>query len=320
MPALTESRWESSNRRLFVKTVWVDGHHHVVLEDEDPANFARRQKKPRSRLSSGCSTKSAPDVKNSQKNLQNLRVSTVKLLLSGMRSQGKETNHRSRVFTPKCLHESFTIDIIPNDHIKVKHLNQEIQFSCRPTIPRFSRYKSSDQMTSSGKLSFIPNGDNTLSERVLVWLDLATSNGEINPAASSLQNARKGRVATANVCSFDQKFQEASVFMKGDDICQLNRVGVGGDEPISKSARSPRDPNEILVKQNKQKRVEEMRTAKENALSGDLLEINRTKCLRPETAKRQLHIFLPHLPKKSSECDSTLTVSSNNSSSLSKRK
>lgn len=360
MPVPVESRWESSSRPLFVRTVWVDGHHHVVLGKEDPA--ANRPKKSRSRVSSSCSVNSTDSRASGRENVnfQNFKVSTVKLILAGIHAQNGKQNRANSQLPPSCsFDEAITVDVSPIECIKVKNFNKDIQFSKKPPCSKLHKFRSSQKyptekhqnydrdnhknydsafINSYLKNDTLFNEHNTLSERVLMWLDLATNSGNINQISNfPPQSDRLKRVSTAKVYTAKQKriFREETLnnkrhshlltndislhpenLMESGEIChQAEKLNV--HDSVPKSGRSPRDGNEVFVVQNKQKRVEEMRlvstAVKENAASLDL-QIKRTKGLkRPETAKRQLHIFLPNLPKKTSECDSLLTVSSRSS-------
>lgn len=360
MPVPAESRWESSSRPLFVKTVWIDGHHHVVLGNEDPAS--KRPKKSRSRVSSSCSINSTVSRTSGKENIhvQNFKISTVKLILAGIHAQSAKPNRVNCEFPPSySFDEAITVDVSPNECIKVKNFNKDVEFSKKPPCSKLHKFRSSQKYSPEKQLNYdrdhhknygsafinsylknetVFNEHNTLSERVLMWLDLATNSGNTHQRLNvPPQNDRFKRVSTAKAYTTKQKriFREETLndrrpshlltndislhpenSMQSGEIChQAEKLNV--HDSVVKSGRSPRDGNEVFVVQNKQKRVEEMRlvstAVKENTASADL-QIKRTKGLkRPETAKRQLHIFLPNLPKKSSECDSLLTVSSKSS-------
>lgn len=340
MPVSTSStfRWESSSLPLFVKTIWADGYRHVILRHEDPlAHDAANTPKSRSRLSSSCSLKSNKScTKNERVNTQNLKVQTVKLLLAGTSSKNNETDTCGLYKEHQICDGALTVNVTPNQQVKTRNLNKEIHFwnnqlLCRK-LPKHGQLKSTprneagpsrldmDTLASSIKFdTFNSNKTDTLSERVMVWLDLAHS-GNV-AGATVAKNEATHRVSTARtystrkMFSLDEKSEENwrdelpmyQTPSKPEDGCQ--KPMNNGDDSILKS---PRQKNEVFVV-DKQKRVVSKR--REGKVPVEL-QSPRAKSVKGEMFRRQLHIFLPVLPKKSSDCGSTLTISSKGSSLL----
>lgn len=350
MPVSAGLRWESSSLPLFVKTVWTDGHRHVVLREEDPlAKYVASARKPRSRLTSSCSSKSHPTTNISERtSAQNLKIQTVKLLLSGINKTKGEDRTKCQLEHSNSLHDNtVTLNIVPTQHqLKTKNINKEVCFwNNKPLCRKFINYNSRistksvrnipdcdlemDTLLSSIKYDAIYSGiPDTLSERVMVWLDLA-HNGNVSKTA--LNDHRK-RVSTASV--YETKQTQASE-EKGDenhlttrhyhdelsmnqtsptpeDACQ--RIMHNGDDSILKSSASPRRENSAFVrgKQNGNENVRGASTRQDGKTPLVDLRTSSTKSLKGnhEIFRQQLHIFMPVLPKRNSECASTLSSKS----------
>lgn len=340
MPVSTTTlHWASSSLPLFVKTVWADGHRHVVLRHEDPlAHSVTNPPKSRSRLSSSCSLKSAKSSSKTERiNSQNFKVQTVKLLLSGNSKKSEEIKGCFPYKEP-ISNEPVTVNVTPNQRIKTRNLNNEIHFwnnqlLCRKLPNYFSKnepknltgygpvHPDMDALASTIKYDPIyANNPDTLSERVMVWLDLAHS-GNVGGAASTQNDAR--RVSTARVCDTPkiQHLEEKSEENWRDE--SMNRTSPkpedgrqevnNGEDSILKS---PRLENDIFVV-DKQKSAGKGRfvSPRREGKSPNSQSPRAKSAKGREVLRRELHIFLPVLPKKSSDCGSS-TLSSKSSSLL----
>lgn len=207
------AHWQSSVLPLFVRTVWTEGHHHVLLRQEDPVFKVKQfNKNKRKRV-----------ISDSSETESGFRLASVKLPLDDLK-----TNKKSEQIATKTFIEA-------------------------PICRKLIRYKSAAKPTIQEPPKPPPN--NTISERVMVWLDLATNSGNA-PKVEIVQKTK--RAATAK-----QKKMEIVMSPKSptkEKTCRIVEGKVGDDL------------GEVVTKVKRQQ----------------VMGMN----------KRELHIFLPELPKK----------------------
>lgn len=185
------THWRSSVLPLFVRTVWTEGHHHVLLRQEDPFLRAKIHKKKRKRITS-----------DSSEGENGFQPSSVKLPLE--------------------------------DNIRNKKTDETASqpFSETPICSKLIRYKLAVKPTIQQPPSPPPN--NTLSERVMVWLDLATNFKQ--PPKTEVRISNK-RAATAKQKKVEIVFTPKPL-TKGK-ICRVSERKVKEDlgEIVTKTKR-----------------------------------------------------------------------------------
>lgn len=237
----TITHWQSSVLPLFVRTIWTEGHHHVLLRHEDP-NI----------------------LKVNSNHFKNKRKRVI--------SDSSETESDFRLATVKLPLEDFK-----NSSSNYKKIEQfpTRAFTATPICSKLIRCNNQNTVKPSPVVSPPPN--NTLSERVMVWLDLAlTSNSGNSPKVEIVRNNK--RAATA-------KPKKMEVLM------------------------SPKSPIKEGI----------CRVVAERKIGDDLgAAVTKVKKRQIVGMKRELHIFLPELPKKVSGSDAGSVLSSKCSSLLRK--
>lgn len=134
-----ESRWKSSRRPLFVKTVWSNGHHHVLLQKEETTPENKQQTKDCRRVKSSV-TQTSRIIPKTEDSTKLLTVSTVRILLSGIRNFKDSGVSRCNSVSPrKPMVKTYTIDVIPTEQIKLRNINNEIVFEDRRTANEIKR-------------------------------------------------------------------------------------------------------------------------------------------------------------------------------------
>ncbi|XP_074033569.1 uncharacterized protein [Leptinotarsa decemlineata] len=326
------AHWESSKRPLYVKTIWKDGQHHVVLREETSQPPKKWEKSP----NSARIVKSATGSYSS-----NLNVSSMKLLKPSL-SDGSDTLRRCKT-SVKCHHKSSS-----------KRLNKQVSFSV-PLEDKTNTfglsiksnsidigdsgtpcYTASRQCPTAGPEdnianyitynTFLESSSDSLSERVMVWLDLATQTSNnfdqktqplrvvtAESAAKKKQNnfSRHRCLSSCQPIAFEEKpkrvfqvegvsqslqFTNSSVLNKNNRVFDEDETLISEDKPVSK----------MLVSS----------TVEENYVSKP---IENGDCFRKKFGvKRQLHIFMPDLPKKFSDCDSSVLSSKLSNCSIQK--
>ncbi|EFA11899.1 hypothetical protein TcasGA2_TC004056 [Tribolium castaneum] len=241
------NRWESSKRPLFIRTVWKDGHHHVLFKKED-------ETRTRARKNPGTARRH-PDLSTPQ-------VPPVTLFLSGLRSFSEHAKIRKSAKTDRKFAKSaLTVDVIPGDSVRFSDLNKQVFFQNEKKI----HFKAKSLEVERENLETPPpfsyenfcmdQFNTTLSERVIIWLDLAVQNNKVI------------------------KILPPKKLEKTETV------------PVKKVAP-------LVTSRMECERVEQPPVVEE------------VPKIRPHTAaKRQLHIFLPNLPKKSSESGSSKSSS-----------
>lgn len=207
-------RWESSQKSLFVRTVWAEGCRHVILCENDRINKYLKLPSKSSRASSSSLKNNTIYKTTKRTNWNNFQVSPMKIILSGIRNLTKEECLQSRRSFREIpcsgVLKTITINVIPNDKVKFKTINDDIvitpskRFDTVNLLKAFKlprdfdenhleehikendynkSYKFPHLLTSSPIYHFesFPDYTNsTLSDRVLTWLDLAVQRIENN--------------------------------------------------------------------------------------------------------------------------------------------
>lgn len=300
------THWESSRRPLYVRTIWKDGQHHVILDKtkEKEVNLStyKRSKQCSSSQSTHRTSKSASTGVN-------LKVSSVRVLLSGIKTF--KYGHKESRIRQKSNERPKTWTGTINRCETCKNSNKEVAFSAVRGLKPPNLYKSntlnSDLNESHIQENFHTNIlDNALSEKVLIWLDLATNNSQLE------KEIRAECTVTAQPChiasKWDKQFEHA--------CCNEDTAEEIVDSSILKNT-SPRYDEKgketVVVYSN-----EETETPRENFYHVLTPTVNNEEFTYREepveekiempvnSVKRQLHIFMPNLPKKSSDCDSSI--------------
>lgn len=198
------ARWQSSQRPLFVRTVWVDGVRHAILSADDPLFQCRSPTISNSATRPGsCSSvgtfMSSPSGSDRSCDLEPC-VINLRLVLSSNKSQTSNTpaatSHRSSSFgsyrdsEPGCVESQ---DNEENNSLGVASMASMASTVAeyRRPHPPYDLPSSSEEEREQESLedhpclfsdveTLLPNLQrNPLSERVLQWLDLVGKNSSI---------------------------------------------------------------------------------------------------------------------------------------------
>lgn len=244
------------------------------------------------RSARSCKARSARTVTDPSDNDLNFRVPSVKLFLTGLRTIKSETqqhHHKQNFFQQK----TFTIDITPSDSLRFSDINKQVSFETmrKPLIKSTSAevkesycyYCDNDTegVATPPPFSYdnycLDQFNNNLSERVLMWLDLAVQN--------------------------HKEFKNPPDMKKRIEIAKKERI----IEPIVRSVKKP--PSPIVVQKTEEPIITSEMEYQDIVQSEEPQPIK----IRRGIIKRQLHIFIPNLPKKT---DSSSMLSSSINSSL----
>lgn len=189
MPA-APPRWQSSQRPLFVRTVWVNGIRHAILSADDPLlQYVPLTSSSRpSTTSSRSSTKSSPSIINFGRYriegcLVNLRLAKNTVPSDGVYLQednGDDDYINEAVYRIRNNNKDdadnncFDNDSSDNDAQLLPKLRQFI----RP-LSFYEHDKSAD----TSEDAMLPELQNPLSERVLQWLDLSGKSKQLHMPA-----------------------------------------------------------------------------------------------------------------------------------------
>ncbi|GJQ77647.1 hypothetical protein Trydic_g12775 [Trypoxylus dichotomus] len=307
------NRWESSSRSLFVKTIWEGDHHHVVLDKGDPlGEIANFPKTARSRKSSG-SNRSTASAPISKMNKEDSQTSQFQFLITGGGELKKTPSLSKQTHSNNNESKTITISVIPKTHVKFRSLTEELVVKHKKLPTRKSKSLEIADSTADNSIitpyftysaSVEKNNLNTLSERVLNWMNL--TNTEVLDFKENLLNSDvKKRAVTAHTCS--NLLPKPEVYI-ADRRCKPNSA------PKSFSKISEEDVNEVMS-------VEEVfeeckfNSHPEEVPLKTIKQLETTAKNRFDFCKRQLHIFMPNIPKKGVG-DSESTLSGRSSSFL----
>lgn len=307
----SNNRWESSSRPLFVKTIWDGNNHHVILNKGDPlGEIVNFPKTSRSRKSSGSdrSTASAPVRMNDD----NLQVSKLQFVVTGGKELKKTPSQLKQIRPNKD--KTVTISVIPKTHVKFKSLTEELVLKHKKLPTRKSN--SLDIAERSPPIPTTDNGvltpyftytktteknnSNSLSERVLNWMNL-TNTEIIDYNENYFKHEIKKRAVTAHTCSNLQAKPEIYV---ADRRYKLNSAPKSDISKISEEDSNEVTSIEEIVENPK------FNLCRENVTIPKMISQheNASSKSRYDFSKRQLHIFMPNIPKRSfSDGGSTLS-------------
>lgn len=291
-------RWESSKRPLFVKQVWQDGYRHAILSEEDPA-LKKNIKSPRS-----TSTRKLERPKSKREGEEILAIPTVQLLLANVRRLKRRENNKNAQQTRDKLQKSFTFDVILRNEAKITP--KSFVFDLEAEDAMYSAF--SIQKTPITSIN--AEQSNSLTERVLLWLDLAGKyNNNKYPEEIKVKKRtnRPCQISTPhvedtlkiaeppepiiyqnyddNICKFEEEYET-----KNNDISESSILRV---QPIAVEV----EPNNVSVSVPEiEQEEDEYRTAKVEQLviknTSDEIN-NKLTCF----SKRQVHIFIPNIKK-----------------------
>lgn len=273
--------WESSRRPMYIRTVWKDGQHHVVLDktkeilQEESPSFRKGLPATTQRT-----TKSAGSL--------NFNVSSVRVLLTGVKrfrnckDFREKSLERPKTWNSSTYHRQATC----------RNLNNEVNFEAirgfKPPI-----------VTKPLEVSFLEERqfkvlENSLSEKVMVWLDLANhQDSQIEKLGANLE-----------------MFQSEEIILE-KKTCDVDNIL---ESSVLKNQTPREEKTETLVIYSS----EELQTVDNEHFYHVLTPRTRSEeyedDVKPNYERRQLHIFMPNLPsKKFSDCDSSLLSSSKSS-------
>ncbi|KAH1005002.1 hypothetical protein HUJ04_006084 [Dendroctonus ponderosae] len=280
------THWESSRRPLYVRTIWKDGQHHVIL-DKTKENYldtpSSRRSKPSSSQFNHRATRSAGSAVN-------FNVSSVRVLLSGIRrfkSGGKETRTRN---APQ------TFTRIGGEFVSCKNLNNEVTFEAIRGLPPPSlkkRNSAAKDLQTTPKVS----SDNALSKKVMNWLDLS-------------KHSDRKQAKLKKECFVDQQSEELP------ECCVFSQSPKTEDSSVlKKSPKQSGNNQEIIVYSSEEVQLPDEehfyhvltpRTTTEEYTYEEEYNADDPSERKVDCERRQLHIFMPNLPKKSSDCGSSI--------------
>lgn len=319
--------WESSRKPLFIKTIWKDGQHHVIL-NENEANLRKKgshsfhwpySKKSRTNKSSGVITAS------------NIKVSSLKLYAGINSSDRSLVRCKTGVNISKIRQSetpSSTDNVIKRHQSAAPYKKLSVPFKYN-SIDLYESKKSCLECIEGSKwIECNPIGatnqePNILSQRVLVWLDLAlqtiNTKRHIKPLIERLNSVptiqEKSRVSK-NHKSAPLDLKEKSTIVKNTtDTFQAVPATEGiktcshfsCDCPFQElNSSQTKDSDEIEIQSLLSSFVEN--NIKMPTISS---EVNANKIA---SIKRQIHIFMPDLQSKRDHCESNLLDSASSSS------
>ncbi|XP_072949520.1 uncharacterized protein [Epargyreus clarus] len=316
MPAL----WQSSQRPMYIRTVWVDGFRHAILSHDDPYLLELSAKRRRPRSSNSCA-----HPKPTRKSRSRLSNHTDDL----------EDCLRKLHLVIRTDKETRKIETVPAieklDLSDVEQSDEEIIVKASPQpLYEFDTYRTKfDSLTNmravkSNRTARTDVKENTeLSDRVLQWLDLA---GKVDLLAPDnvermsqprhswpeiqRRNLTKSKTATElrakDSRPVDQKVHASGAIDRHEFYVPTSANTIENYARQSRNVKST--PRNDMKKENK--KVKDMRAnvvetrqkmvSERNAVEKQYAEL-LSKKLIPDMGKtkKQVHIFMPEaLTKK----------------------
>lgn len=316
MPAL----WQSSQRPMYVRTVWVDGFRHAILTQDDPylLKLAKRR-----RPNSSASTTSTKKTNSRLSHHQNDYQRKIELVVKS----GKSIITKR----PKSSHEPVEklnlSDIEPDS-------DEELMLKASPQVLNESGRLFDMKNYRANKTARTDVKENTeLSDRVLQWLDLAgkvdllaPGNAErmAQPRHSWPEIQRRHNLLKSKTVIDIRKEGKQSPKATDSPKAQQNidhefyvATSANTIETYARQSRNvkytPRNeyvPKTTIKTKPSIKQVTEARqkvATERNAVTKQYAELVNKKLIPDvsKNAKKQVHIFIPEMPKKPNVSEAT---------------
>ncbi|XP_047029986.1 uncharacterized protein LOC124637515 [Helicoverpa zea] len=319
--------WQSSQRPMYVRTVWVGGFRHAILTHDDPYLLKLKRRRPNSSASSTSHNKSSrlsPPSDDLQDCLRKLN-----LVLTSDKSRINQRPATSGDIEHLNLHG---VDQDFDDELYVKASPQPLNES---HISNYDSLNINMRTLRANKTARADSKENTeLSERVLQWLDLA---GKIDllapenvermsqprhswPELQRRHNLSKSKTAndihkeagrTSPKGGDSPKAQQSGAIDRTDFYVPTSANTIENYARQSRNVKStPRQEISVKIKDNHNKKSRDLKT---NVTETRLKVINEKTAIEKQYAdmlnkklipdvsknpKKQVHIFMPELPKK----------------------
>lgn len=335
------THWESSKKPLFIKMVWKNGQHHALLKKEQSTENLKLN-------TSNFNQKTTRMTKSAVNKIpSNLNISSVKLLDSARQSASYsarqstcQTRNSARMCkTPTTFREKSNL-VKKNSSIKkiaeenslqtnINKNDEKLDLTITPTNieindPNQTKRETSSTFSCLNINTDIPN--NSLSERVMVWLDLATQmencSQSLQKVASNPTIEKKSHIFAKHKKSFSSSLDIDHFYKRRKSEFYIEGINVNVQLP--KSIFSNQDiENENCVNFTQINSFADS-YFKEPLVSSESeenvsVDINEDVLPKKIFMKRQLHVFIPSLGKKISDCDTSLFSSSLSNYSITQR-
>lgn len=307
---MTKTFWESSQRPLFVRNVYVNGSRHAVLTKSDP-NFkiSRNTTPQKSRRSSYAPSTNQPTPRKYQqqdvtKELKNCIIKLQIVINNDNKITKKVELPIIKKSATKCLKRSISfIDTSSEFDSFIRARLQKTDEVLTKEFKYTDKIKEELKKPPPQPPTPIPE-KNTLSERVLQWLDLAQANNiqiKINKINKKEENKKVKKVIKEKVEPKEVIKNEINIFPYKCDYqpkqcyAKMQRTNATGSRVCYRTFhRNSMDEN----------------TSEASFGSLDSSKMTEDSELNLPASKRQLHIFMPNLPKKNLTDDGVSTLSS----------
>ncbi|KAI5635775.1 hypothetical protein NE865_11473 [Phthorimaea operculella] len=322
MPAL----WQSSQRPMYVRTVWVGGFRHAILTHDDP--FFTRNNSRRPHSSATCSSKTRK--RNPRRDSDDLEDCLRKF---NFVVNSKEVRQRPKTGRSRADVESLDLSDVDQseDDFLIKASQQPI-YEPETSRSKFDSVYLSMRTLKSNRTARNDVKENTeLSERVLQWLDLAGKVDLLAPdnvermsqPRHSWPGFQRRNQLVKSKTSIDMR-KDAKIIPKMDSAKSQIRyepidrqdfyepVSANTIENYARQSRNHSTPRqEPTMKYTNKTKAKDLRTNIMEARQKIALERTEmekkyaklvNKKLMPDLKgnKKQVHIFMPELPKKTS--------------------
>ncbi|GBP05222.1 hypothetical protein EVAR_76691_1 [Eumeta japonica] len=322
MPAL----WASSEKSMYVRTVWVDGMRHAILQPEDPHN----KKRPRS-FTAGADRKSRTRQSTSRLTFRPGSSSEIDFILKPQRSFATArtpTESELELHPIERLELSDIEDSEPEELVLNAHAQPLLQ--CDTSRTKYTSFVDMRALRSNRTTRTEPKPTNELSDRVLQWLDLAgkidliTDNGApdndatrfVRPRHSWPEIQKRNDELAKPKPPVDSKTPKSDrnrpeytpkpSDRRGDTArCEaIDRQELQPARTLESYARATRNaPAKTGKPRNHKAAVQETRLKVANEIHAVEKQYAAliSKKIIPEfdaPSKRQVHIFMPAVPKK----------------------
>ncbi|XP_053609609.1 uncharacterized protein LOC128674761 [Plodia interpunctella] len=316
MPAL----WQSSQRPMYVRTVWVDGFRHAILSHDDPYVLKAKKRRPHSSASTSFIRTSRLSHQSDQ------GVRKINFLIRSDRSKIQIRPEKSREYNIERLNLT-DVDPESEDELLIKASPQPLnEFeSCKSDNSNMKNYRLNRTARNEAK----PNSE--LSDRVFQWLDLAgkidllaPDNGDrMNqprhswPEIQRRNNIMKSKttidvrketvkISSAKTCDGEKQVNvidrhDIYIPTSANTIENYARQSRNKSTPRFESTKTKENLNKTKTKDMRNNVMETRQkiVTERNAVEKQYADLVSKKLIPDvsKTSKRQVHIFIPEVPK-----------------------
>lgn len=281
--------WETSQRPLIIRTVWVKGHRHAILSERDQMKKSYKKKEDKQKISN------VP---------MDLAFATDCHILTSQQNILQRTSRNSVGSTDKTMNINFNTNLQQKNIIETNPLSERVLQWLDLAGQTSSKYIEKPKYSKFAVRHSLPEVKMSQNELKLLKTDIEFEETNSN---DSKKNRDYKKV---------KKYKISSMSTSPKSI--KSEVDSRPDSKVSEYSLFDSDDDELSIEEEKPKKVmpREKFEFENNYINIIKKQIFESTC-NTYVARKKLHIFIPSLPKKpASSLDNGSSVGTSNQPSV----